>query len=138
MRRKWRVVALIAIALVIGLGIKNFLDGRAKRRRQAQYAAVLTRYSTALSPGMSRSEAEQYLKAKGDVFGQICCIAGPQRAWADRVKIGEVPAPWYCNKYNIYVGLEFKRTEMSEAFTDARGSDRLEKVVLYPQLEQCL
>jgi hypothetical protein len=62
----------------------------------------------------------------------------PRNAYADIVKIGEEKAPWYCNKYNVYVAFEFETTEPHGTVTDARDSDRLETTSLFPWLEECL
>jgi len=124
--------------IVCVLGINGLIDKRKERKRQTEYEAVLKEYSSALKPGMPRSEVESYLRLRGRSFRQMCCIQVRRSAYADIVKIGEEKAPWYCNKYNIYVAFEFEATEPHGLIQDARDSDRLETASLFPWLEECL
>ena len=137
-RRWWLLVLTAALLIVCVLGIKGVIDKRAERKRQAEYDAVLKEYSGALKSGMSRREVESYLRLRGRSFRQICCVRVQRNAYADLVRIGVEQAPWYCNKYNIYVAFEFETTEPHGMSTDARDSDRLESTALFPWLEECL
>jgi len=138
MKRKWRLLIIIVIAISLAFATRAFFLRRAERERQGNYEAVLGQYSKTLKPGMSRLDVESYLKSNGDTFQRICCLKTPRHAFADIIKIGQEPTPWYCNRYNVYVGLEFERIEWSDAPTDSRNSDRLESVRLFPHLEECL
>jgi hypothetical protein len=138
-KRRWWLLVVVAASLIICvLAIKSVVTKRAERKRQTEYEAGLKEYSGALKPGMSRREVESYLRLRGHSFRQMCCIAVPRNAYADLVKIGEEKAPWYCNKYNVYVAFEFETTEPHGMRTDARDSDRLETISLFPWLEECL
>ena len=138
-KKQWGKPAMIGALLILCVAIaRHVVQTRAERRREAEYQMVLKEYADALKPGMTRPEAESYLRAKMLPFQQMCCVAKPRQAWADLVKIGEEQAPWYCNAYNIYVAFEFSTTEPHGVVTDARNSDRLESVTLFPHLEGCL
>jgi hypothetical protein len=138
-KKHWGLLVIAAALLIVCmLGIKSAFENRAKRQRQTDYEAVLREYSGALRSGMSRLEVESYLRLRGHSFRQMCCIRAPRNAYADLVKIGEERAPWYCNKFNFYVAFEFETTEPHGLTTDARDSDRLETVSLFPWLEECL
>ena len=54
------------------------------------------------------------------------------------VKIGQEKAPLYCSKYNIYIAFEFDATASQEMMVDARESDKLQDVTLFPWTEECL
>jgi hypothetical protein len=138
-KRRWGLLVIAAALLIVCvLGIKSVVEKRAARKRQTEYEAVLREYSGALKSGMSRREVESYLRLRGRSFRKMCCIRGPRNAYADIVKIGEEKAPWYCNKYNVYVAFEFETTEPHGIVPDARDSDRLETTSLFPWLEECL
>jgi hypothetical protein len=138
-KRRWGLLVIAAVLFILCvLGIKSASENRAKRKRQTEYEAVLRGYSGALRSGMSRREVESYLRFRGRSFRQMCCIRAPRKAYADLVKIGEEKAPWYCNKSNVYVAFEFETTEPHSISTDARDSDRLDTVSLFPWLEECL
>jgi hypothetical protein len=135
-KRRWGLLVIVAALLIVCLlGIKSVIEKRAAQKRQTEYEAVLREYSGALKSGMSRREVESYLRLRGRSFRQMCCIKVPRNAYADIVKIGEEKAPWYCNKYNVYVAFEFETTEPHGTVTDA---DRLETTSLFPWLEECL
>jgi hypothetical protein len=138
-QRRWWLLAIAAALLVVCvLGIKSVIEKRAARKRQTEYEAVLREYSGSLKSGMPRREVESYLRLRGRSFRQMCCIRVRRNAYADIVKIGEEKAPWYCNKYNVYVAFEFETTEPHGTVPDARDSDRLESTSLFPWLEECL
>jgi hypothetical protein len=135
---RWLLLIVIsALIIVSAFGIKDMRDKRAEHKRQIEYQSVLKEYSGVLKPGMSRHEAESYLQSKGLSFRQMCCVGRTRTAWADLVRIGEEKPPWYCNQYDIYVAFEFETAE-PRGTTDARDSDRLVDVTLFPWLEECL
>jgi hypothetical protein len=140
-KRRW-VLALLAVMalIVVGLGIRHIVDKQAANKRRIQYERQVSDYSAALKPGISRREVESYLQQRGIRFRQMCCVRVrvPRAAYADLVKIGQEKAPWYCNKYNIYVAFEFETIEPHGIVPDARSSDKLESTSLYPWLEECL
>jgi hypothetical protein len=120
--RRWGLLVIAAALLIVcGLGDQEVIEKRAARKRQTEYEAVLREYSGALKSGMSRREVESYIRLRGRSFRKMCCIRGPRNAYADIVKIGEEKAPWYCNKYNVYVAFEFETTEPHGTVPDARA-----------------
>jgi hypothetical protein len=137
-KKRWGLLVIAAALLIVCvLGIKSVIEKRAARKHQTEYEAVLgvfrhpeVRHATTRSRVLSSTE--------GRSFRQMCCIRGPRNAYADIVKIGEEKAPWYCNKYNVYVAFEFETTEPHGIVPDARDSDRLETTSLFPWLEECL
>jgi hypothetical protein len=136
---RWILLIVTVILLVVSaFGVKSAMDKRAEQKRQIEYQSVLKAYSGALKPGMTRHDAESYLHSKGLSFQKMCCVGIRRSAWADLVRIGKEKAPWYCSQYNVYVALEFETTEPHGIIQDARDSDRLENVALFPWLEECL
>ena len=136
---RWVLLIVMVILLAVSaFGVKSVMDKRAKQKRQIEYQSVLKEYSGVLKPGMTRHEAESYLHSKGLSFQKMCCVGVRRSAWADLVRIGKEKAPWYCSQYNVYVALEFETTEPHGIIQDARDSDRLEDVTLFPWLEGCL
>jgi hypothetical protein len=68
----------------------------------------------------------------------MCCVSVQRSAYADLVEVGQEKAPWFCNRNIVYIAFEFETTELHGLRADARDSDRLEGVTLFPKLEQCL
>ncbi len=138
-KKRWVLLIIVPACLFVSVfGIKGVIDRRAEQKRQIEYQSVLKEYSGALKPGMTRREVESFLRLKGHSFQQMCCVGVRRNAWADLVRIGKDQAPWYCSQSNVYVALEFETTEPHGINPDARDSDRLEDVALFPWLEGCL
>ncbi len=138
-KRRWVLLIVVAIFLIVSaFGVKGVIDKRAEQKRQIEYQSVLMEYSGVLKPGMTRHDVESYLHSKGLSFQQMCCVGVRRSAWADLVRIGKEKAPWPCSQLNVYVALEFEMAEPHGIIHDARDSDRLEDVKLFPQLQGCL
>jgi hypothetical protein len=138
-KRRWVVLTLIVILLSgTAFSIASLIERRAARERQTRYAAALKEYSDEIKPSTSRQEVEAYLQLRNRSFGQMCCVRAERRAYADLVEVGQEKAPWFCNRNTVYIAFEFETTEPHGLSADARGSDRLESVTLFPRLEQCL
>jgi hypothetical protein len=137
--RRWSLLIMVTALLALCvLGIRGVIDHRAERQRQAEYQSVLNAYSGALKYGNTRREVESYLRLRGHSFQQMCCVRVRRNAYADLVRIGKEKAPWYCSENNIYMAFEFETTEPHGFNPDARDSDRLENITLFPWLEGCL
>ena len=108
----------------------------AKQKREAAYQAKLLSYSDALKPGMTRKGVEAYLRAKGVVFQQLCCV-DERTALADLVKIGKEKHPWYCEEHNVYVAFQFAAVETHESW-QAYDSDTLKRITIFHKFEGCL
>lgn len=132
------VVFAMAAAGSLAYTWKVHRAAEAASMRYTEYHITLARYAKTLQRGQRRQEVETYLKSENTQFGQICRIDKPQRVWADLVKIGQEPAPWYCNRYNVYISLEFVFDEPQNTSLGTHSSDRLESVRLWPHLEECL
>lgn len=138
-RKRWLLLATAAVLSIgVGVGIRSLFARRALRERQTEYAAIVRDYAEALKPGRSRREVEAYLRVRHKPFRQMCCIGAHRSAYADIVKIGQEQPPWYCNNYNMYVGFEFDATDAQGSILEARDSDKLQDVTLFPWLEECL
>jgi hypothetical protein len=83
MKRWLAWVTGIVLALSTGIAFRSHVKSEAKKRRDAAYEAILSAYAQNLKPGMTRKEVEEYLRARGSPFAQMCCIQ--QRTLADLV-----------------------------------------------------
>jgi hypothetical protein len=108
----------------------------AKEKREAAYKAKLQFYTDVLKPGMTRKNVEDFLRARGVAFGQLCCI-DERSAYADLVKIGKEKHPWYCEEHNVYIAFQFAAVEPHKGW-EAYDSDTLKSVTIYHKLEGCL
>jgi hypothetical protein len=130
------VLSIILCVVATWFVVEHRIE-QARKQRQQHYQAVVTAYSEALKPGLSRKDVERYLQSHHQKFRRMCCISVPRDAWADLIQVGTEKPPWYCNYHNVYVAFEFASLDRHEQ-TDARDSDRLVGVTLYPWLEECL
>jgi hypothetical protein len=108
----------------------------AKEKREAAYQAKLQSYSDVLKPGMTRKNVEDYLRAKGVAFGQLCCI-DEKSAFADLVYIGKEKHPWYCEKHNVFIAFQFAAVELHKGW-EAYDSDTLKSITVFHKFEGCL
>lgn len=140
MTRKHRITLTVSFVLLVGcvLALRNVIEGRNAKKRQVQYQAALESYSDAMKPGSSRRDVEFYLHQRKLPFQQLCCVRERRSAYADLLKVGEEKVPWFCNKNNTYVALEFEATEPHGEIPEAHDSDRLISTTLWPHLEECL
>ena len=144
--KRWLVflVAVGAIACVV-MGIRIVREKRA-RREQAQrereivYQAALRSYSDVITPGITRKEVEDYLRARNVSFRQMCCVDRKEfskNIYDDLAKIAQEDPPWVCNEKNIYIAFQFRGTHTDEKGWRAEASDRLSALSLYRSLEGC-
>jgi hypothetical protein len=141
----WRWLLPIAILLVVvlsALAVRHFSQERAQQRREVDYQSALRSYSVILTPGMTRKELEDYLRAKDVKFHQMCCVEQSKRfsanVYDDLVKIGQEDAPWFCSEKNVYVAFQFVGPPKNGPGPAADGSDRLRAISIYRSLEGCL
>ena len=112
-------------------------EPRPEEVQRGNRQVILQTYTSVLKPGMKRPDVERLVKARGATFEQSCCVAKPQKVWADLIKIGEDKAPWYCARNVAYIALEFSATEPQPAM-GAWNSDTLATITLDQKLEDCL
>jgi hypothetical protein len=108
----------------------------AKQKREATYQTKLQSYADVLNTGMTRKNVEDYLRAKGVAFGQLCCI-DESSVFSDLVKIGKEKHPWYCEEHNVYIAFQFVSVEPQKGF-EAHDSDTLKEITIFHKLDGCL
>jgi hypothetical protein len=106
-------------------------------RRETDYQSALGSYSEPLTPGMTRKEVEDYLRAKNTEFRQQCCFGVGDNTPDDLTKVGQEDGPWYCSRTNVYVAFKFTAVERHAA-VKAYDSDKLERVAILRWPEDCL
>jgi hypothetical protein len=130
-------VTVFAIAL-LGAGVLFLKDLRwkaAQRRRDTEYAKILSGYERNLRPGMSRAKVADYLISKNVNYSWIGW-GGDALAYA--IKIGEGPSNvWYCDHWTVYVGLEFYPSTAERPEMDPLPTDTLRQVHIR-KLGSCL
>jgi hypothetical protein len=133
------LAAVVVVAFVLTL-IHNVHEKRSQQKRDLSYQTALRSYSEVFKPGMTRKEVEDFLRARNEAFGQMCCvdIKKPMGVWDDLIKIAQEDPPWFCSAKNIYMAFEFAGTRPQVTPPSAEPSDRLIAVTLYPHLEGCL
>jgi transcription termination factor NusB len=132
-RSSMRCLVLIAL---FATAVSDAQTQSAKQKRENAYQAKLQSYSDALKPGMTRKDVEDYLRAKGTAFRQLCCNH-ERSALADLVNIGKEKHPWHCEEHNVYITFQFAAVEVHKD-CQAYDSDMLKKITIFHKLEGCL
>jgi hypothetical protein len=127
-RRHWIVAGIVVIAMLAALFVYR---ARSRAEVEAKYQVILSDYHSYLKLGMSRSEVEKQLDARGVRFSQVGI--GGRPATSDLIKISEENAPSiFCGERNIYVALEFTpltaRQELTAYPSDALSEVRISRV----------
>lgn len=126
--RQWLGIGLLVVIVIAIFNIVSFVR---KKQDDRQFLVTLRSYRSALKAGTSRAEVEDYLRQKGMSYARSCCERG---VFSDRSKIGELPPPWTCRNWNVYLDFQFESAEHADV---AGGADRLTKIDLYEN-GQCL
>jgi hypothetical protein len=132
--KSWRSRLIVLVIVALSAVAIAYAWGRAKR--ELGYSSTLRSYSTALKPGISRQQVEDYLQAKSISVGQICCF-NEHSTFSDAVTIGEekVFLP-LCSKEQVIVVFEFAAGELHNSMT-AYPSDVLKRLFLWRPM-QCV
>lgn len=109
---------------------------QAQAQRETRYQAALESYSKTIKLGITRKELQDYFRAHGTQFGQICCIDEPS-AFADLVQIGKEHAPWYCEHHYVYIAFQFAAAEPRE-HPGTYDSDVLKRMTVWHHLDACM
>jgi len=136
MKRWLLAIVLALVAASWALAVRHVMRAEAKKGREACYQYVLQAYSQDLKPGLSRKELEDYFRARGARFEQMCCLE-EHGAFADLVKVGQEDAPWHCGATFVYIAFEFSARD-SNAPAKANDADALKTIRIFRHLEGCL
>ncbi len=136
MAKEFSLLRGVVFLVLLAIGSCSAWGQSKQQKREAAYQSKLQSYAEALKPGMTRKNLEDYLRAKGVAFGQLCCIDEPS-AYADLVKIGKEKHPWYCEEHNVYIAFQFAAVEPHKGW-EAFDSDILKRITIFHKLEGCL
>ena len=126
--RQWLDIGLLAVLVIAMFNVVSFVR---KKRDDKQFLSTLLTYRSALKPGTSRAEVEDFLRSQGMPYTRSCCEPG---VFSDRSKIGELPPHWTCRNWAVYLDFQFQNAGGADV---ASGTDRLMKIDLYEN-GQCL
>ncbi|HEY4951010.1 MAG TPA: hypothetical protein VIH88_11795 [Candidatus Acidoferrales bacterium] len=124
------------VLLVTFVTVCNAAGPNAQKKREAAYQATLLSYSDLLKPGMTRKYVEDYLRSKGAIVQQLCCVE-EKSALADLLKVGTQKHPWYCEEHNVYIAFQFVAIEPHKPW-EAYDSDTLKSIAIFHRPEGCL
>jgi len=77
----------------------------AEARRESTYREALIPFQHDLQVGMSRMDVERYLKTRNTDYHAV--RYGGSGADTYEIKIGEDPGGLFCERWTVYVALEF-------------------------------
>jgi hypothetical protein len=136
--RRWSFIVLLVIITATAVSlVVHHREVRLKRERAATYRQALRSYTDVLARGATRSQVEDNLRLRGVQYGRESGFDST-KAYADLVKIGTEPAPWYCNKNNIYLKFAFDAADPGLGGISQSGSDVLRAIEVMPWLQDCL
>ena len=132
---------VILVALVTLAAATSGCAARTKaqrKQREDRYQAALASYAEVLKPGMTRKQVEDWLQAKGISFRQASGTGlEGTGTYADLIKIGHEHHPWYCEADNIYVAINFTKTEPHDS-PRAFDSDEVRDLTIFRWFEGCM
>jgi hypothetical protein len=71
----------------------------------------------------------------------MCCVERKDfssSVYEDLAKVGQVEAPWFCSKNNVYIAFEFTGNPRIGPGPEEADTDTLREVKIYRLLEGCL
>ena len=120
-----RLLALLFLVILIVVAV-SFMSSSEKKEDEKRFQSTLSDYRSALKPGASRSQVEDYLRQHGTGFERACCDA---QNFADRASLGDEPRNLFCQPWKVSVDFQFKSAEAPANV--ARDSDLLTAIDLH-------
>ena len=135
---RWSLIVLLVIVAASAVWLRTHLRSvQLKQERAVFYQQTLRSYTAVLSQGATRKQVEDELRSRGKSYQRVSGFE-PANAFADLVKIGTEPAPWYCGKNGIYVKFAFDAADPRLDQTSQLDSDILRSIAVTPWLQDCL
>ena len=132
--RRWLLGTIVLIILAASAFVAHVRRDTARRKREADFQALLAEHLRNLRPGMmKRRGAEQYLQDKHLPFEQES--SGGTNGVADLIRIPREDHPWYCSAWLVSVEAEFLRADPSPGPHD---SDVLQSIRVTSKGDGCL
>ena len=107
---RWLGFAVLIVLIIVAV---NLISSSERRTSEQQYQATLVEYRSALKPGTSRAEVENYLQKQNVSFER-----NGAQADSDRAKLGEMPRNLFCQPWKVYLDFQFKSAEPAGTFQD--------------------
>jgi hypothetical protein len=137
MRRSLIVIIALIIVVASILVVRSIQKAKRHEEHQAQYQAVLAKYSQALKSGVTRKQVEDYLRVQNVKFGQQCCN-DEHHVFATVVRVGQEDPPLGCSSLGV-VFFEFTAVEPERyPIRPPSDGDILIELHLGTQGETCL
>jgi hypothetical protein len=125
--KRWLKAGLVVVLAIVVYGAVSYLWSKHYESKHAAiYQAKLAEFQSALTPGMTREQVEDALRARGVPFQRSCCQVG---VFTDLALIGKDRPNLVCREWNIYV--EFKFENDAGTPDVATPSDKLKTIDLY-------
>ncbi len=141
--KRWRSVLLAIFVSLVLIGTIRWIRTRQiQRKRDAAYQLALESYSKVLKPEMTRTEVESYLSLR-KIPIQKTYGFDHSNFYTDLIHVGEDPAPWYCDKINVYIAVEFNRSEEPSSTDQAsldkpESTDTVKRLAIFRMPGACL
>jgi hypothetical protein len=102
--RKVIFVAVLGVALLSAWFVHSKVQ---QSRRETAYHTAIAPFRRDIAIGMTREEIKKYLDSRNLSYQQVYWGSKPSDAWSYAVKIGEEPSSIVCERWNVYVALDF-------------------------------
>ena len=120
-----RLLAILVLVVLVVVGV-NLMSSSEKKEDEKRFQASLAEYQSALKPGSTRFQVEDYFRQHGTAFQRACCDA---QNFADRASLGDEPRNLFCQPWKVSLDFQFKSAE-SRANV-ARDTDLLTAIDLH-------
>lgn len=116
----------LGIIVIIVIVLVNQMSSNERKEDEKRFQSTLSEFRSALKPGSSRSQVEDYLRQHGTAFERACCDA---QNFSDRASLGDEPRNLFCQPWKVSLDFQFKGAE--PAANVARESDLLTTIDLH-------
>lgn len=120
---RWLGFGVLVVLVIVGVSLMSSSE---RKEGEQRFQATLAEYRSAVKPGSSRVQVEEYLQKQNMAFERACC--GPQ-AVSDRAHLGELPRNLFCQPWKVSLDFQFKNSESPANV--ARDSDVLTGIDLH-------
>ena len=135
MKRALIFGSFLIFALAVYIGVSSVRSQRSKQLREDAYKSAVESYRSALTPGMSRSHVEEYLRNREVKFIGFPAYS-EDSAYADLVKIGEEKGGLGCGPGSVNAAIRFETGTNRRALQDE--SDTVKGVTVFELFDNCM
>jgi hypothetical protein len=105
-----QIIVLTVTGAAVLVSVWLFGSRVAQSRRDSTYQTALNQFQRDLPVGTPRADVKKYLDSRNIQY--FVAKKGGNRVEAYEIKIGEDPGGLFCERWDVYVTLEFSSEDM--------------------------